>query len=183
MVLQEFKELHTKRLDLKPLVATFEFANYLFNLIAKNRDFFRFMPFVSVEKPEDEFDFLRRAEETWKNRNAAQYGMFLRKTGEFVGVCSIFDLSSRRESGELGYWLDPKYANKGYMTEAVNAITNEFFKMGFKRIVIKANPKNITSCKVAEKCGFIKEGLMKSVEFNPYLKKREDFVLYAKIKK
>jgi hypothetical protein len=62
MKIQSFHELQTARLDLKPLVATFDFANYLFNLISKNRDFFKYMPFVNVEKPEEEFDFLRRAE-------------------------------------------------------------------------------------------------------------------------
>ena len=182
MKIQSFHELQTARLDLKPLVATFDFANYLFNLISKNRDFFKYMPFVNVEKPEEEFDFLRRAEESWKNLKSAQYGMFLRKTGEFIGVCSIFDLSSRRESGEIGYWLDPKYANKGDMTEAVNAITNEFFNMGCHRIQIVANIENISSCKVAEKCGFERDGVLRDYCFNPYLNKHENMAVYSKIK-
>jgi RimJ/RimL family protein N-acetyltransferase len=139
------------------------------------------MPFVNVAKPEEEFDFLRRAEESWKELKSAQYGMYLRGTNEFVGVCSMFGLSKGRESAEIGYWLDPKYANKGFMTEAVNAVANAFFEMGCARIQIVANVKNIASCKIAEKCGFEHEGIMKRYCFNPYLNEVENMALYAKI--
>ena len=182
MKIQEFKNLQTKNLDLKPLVATFDFANYLFDMITNNKEFFKFMPFADVEKPEEEFDFLRCAEEKWRNLSSAQYGMYLRKTGEFVGVCSIFDLSKGRDSGEIGYWLDPKFSGRGLMSEAVMAVSDAFFEMGCHRIQIVANIKNIASCKTAEKCGFEREGIMRRYVFNKYLNENEDMALYAKIR-
>ena len=182
MKITEFKNLQTQNLDLKPLVASFEFANYLFDLITNNKEHFKYMPFVTVKKPEDEFEFLRGAEESWKELKSAQYGMYLRGTNEFVGVCSIFGLSKSKESGEIGYWLDPKYARRGYMSEAVKAISEAFFEMGCARIQIVANVKNIASCKIAEKCGFEQEGVMKRYCFNSYLNEIENMALYAKIK-
>lgn len=182
MKIQEFKKLQTKNLDLKPLVATFDFANYLFDTITKNKDFFKFMPFANVEKPEEEFDFLRSAEEKWKNLSSAQYGMYLRKSEEFIGVCSIFNLSEGRDSGEIGYWLNPKFASRGFMSEAVSAVSDAFFEMGCHRIQIIANVKNIASCRVAEKCGFKREGIMHRFCFNSYINEIEDMALYAKIK-
>lgn len=179
---QEFKILQTQRLDLKPLVATFDFANYLYKLIVNNRDFFKFMPWVDIKNPEQEFDWLRSAESKWKNKKAADYIMFLRGTDKFVGICSFFDISWDNESAEIGYWLNPEYTQQGFMSEAVNAIANEFFNIGFKRIIIKANPENIASCKVAEKCGFEREGLLRSYDFLSSMNKREDIALYAKIK-
>ena len=68
------------------------------------------------------------------------------------------------------------------MSEAVDAVSSEFFNRGLKRIVILANPENIASCKVAEKCGFEREGLLRSYDFLPSLNKREDINLYAKIR-
>ena len=177
---QEFKELKTERLVLKPHVATFGFAKLLFDIIDKNRDFFKYMPWVDVEKPEQEFVFLTDSVKGWKNKTKANYAMFA--ANDFVGCCSFFGIDWDNESGEIGYWLNPKYARQGLMSEAVNAITNEYFNMGFKRITILANPENIASCGVAEKCGFQREGLMRSYDFLPALKKREDIVLYAKIK-
>ncbi|MCR4917893.1 MAG: GNAT family N-acetyltransferase [Alphaproteobacteria bacterium] len=179
---QEFKTIQTKRLDLKPLVATFDFANYLFGVISKNIEFFKYMPWADIKNAEQEFDFLRSAEKGWKKQTKATYGLYLRDNGDFVGVCSFFDIDWDDEVGEIGYWLDPKYAKQGYMSEAANAVANEFFNTGFQRIVIKANPENIASCKTAEKCGFEREGLMRNCCFNLGLNKREDLVLYAKVK-
>lgn len=182
MKIIEFKELQTKNLDLKPLVATFDFANYLFNMITKNKDFFKYMPWININKPEEEFDFLRSAEESWKELKSAQYGMYLRETGEFIGICSIFDLKKGRDSGEIGYWIDPKFSGHGFMSEAVTAVSDAFFKMGCHRIQIVANIKNTASCKVAEKCGFEREGVIRRFCFNAYLNEVENMVLYSKIK-
>lgn len=178
---QEFKPLQTARLDLKPLVATFDFAKEIFDIIDKNREYFKFMPWSDIKQPEQEFDFLRSAEKGWKTNSKATYGLYLRQDGDFVGVCTMFDIDWGNESGEIGYWLNPKYARQGFMSEAVHAIEQEFSKFGFKRIIIKANAENIPSCKTAEKCGFEREGIMRAWTFNKVLNKREDMALYAKI--
>lgn len=179
---QEFKTLQTARLDLKPLVATFDFANHLFDVIAKNRVFYKYIPKLSqTPNAEAEFDFLRSAEKGWEKQTKAIHGMYLRKDGAFVGVCTMFDINWDTETGEIGAWVDIKYAGQGFMTEAVQAVTQEFLDMGFKRIVIRANPDNIASCKIAEKCGFEREGVLRSCEFNPCLNRREDFVVFSKI--
>jgi RimJ/RimL family protein N-acetyltransferase len=182
MAPQEFKELQTERLILKPLVATFDFANHLFNVISKNLEFFKYMPWLDIKCAEQEFDFLRSAEKGWKNKTKATHGMYLRDGGDFVGVCTMFGIDWGEEVGEIGYWLDPKYAKHGFMSEAVAAVAKEFFDMGFERIIIKANPENIASCKTAEKCGFVREGIMRSYGFAPGLNKREDVALYAKVR-
>lgn len=181
MQAQDFKELQTKRLNLQPLVATFDFATYLFKLISNNREFFRFMPWAGIKTQEQEFDFLHGAEKNWKSKKSAIYGMYLKPEKKFIGVCSFFNIDWDDETGEIGYWLDPKYSRQGYMSEAANEIAKNFFDTGFKRIIIKADPDNIASCKTAEKCGFEREGVMRSVVFNPSLSRREDLVLYAKI--
>lgn len=178
----EFKILQTKNLELKPLVATFSLANELFDIIKNNRDFFKYMPWADIQKPEQEFGFLSDAEKGWKKNAKAIYGMFLRDTNNFVGVCSVFNINWENESSEIGYWLNPKYARHGFMTEAVSAVEQEFFNMGFKRITILANPENIASCKIAEKCGFEREGIMRSYDFLPTLNQRENVALYAKVK-
>jgi RimJ/RimL family protein N-acetyltransferase len=179
---QEFKEIKTKRLILKPLDATFVFAKDLFNIISYSRSFFKYMPWADIKNPEQEFDFLRGAEKNWKTQKKATYGMFLRTDNDFVGVCSFFNIKWDDETGEIGYWLNPKYSCQGFMTEAVNAVSDKFFNIGFKRIVILANPENVASVRVAEKCGFKREGILRSYDFLPTLNKREDIALYAKIK-
>ena len=155
MEIQDFKILQTERLDLKPVVASFDFANELFAIISKNRDFYKYIPKVAeAPNAESEFDFLRRAEKGWKNKTRATYGMYMKSSGAFVGVCSMFHIDWDTESCEVAAWLNMDYGSQGFVTEAVKTMTQAFLDMGFKRIVIRANTKNIASRRIAEKCGF-----------------------------
>jgi len=62
--------------------------------------------------------------------------------------------------GHIGYWIDQSYANRGYMTEAVNMVTDfAFNELELHRIEINIRPENSPSIRVAEKCGYLYEGL------------------------
>lgn len=184
MQAQDFKELKTERLDLRPfcLTPTFKFATCLFDLISNNRDFFKYMPWANIETPEQEFAFLLSASQNWKTQKTATYGMYLVDTNEFVGCCSVMNINLKNCSCEIGYWLNPKYTKQGFMTEAVNAITKEFYDRGANRIIIRANPANTGSCNIAKRCGFVCEGISKQAEYNPSTKKFEDLAVFAKLK-
>ena len=100
---QEFKILQTKNLELKPLVATFDLANHLFDVISNNREFFKYMPWLNTQNAEQEFDFLRSAEKGWKNKTKATHGMYLRQNADFVGICTMFNINWDEETGEIGF--------------------------------------------------------------------------------
>ena len=93
----------------------------------------------------------------------------------------MFHIDWDTESCEVAAWLNMDYGSQGFVTEAVKTMTQAFLDMGFKRIVIRANTKNIASRRIAEKCGFDYEGIQRSCEFNPCLNQREDFAVYSKI--
>lgn len=60
----------------------------------------------------------------------------------------------------IGYWIDKNYANRGFSTAAVIALTNfGFTELGLHRIEINIRPENAPSIRVAEKAGYIFEGL------------------------
>jgi len=95
------------------------------------------------------------------------------------GTFLIFDLQETRMLGqvaffktihywnnyELGYILfDPADRGKGIMTEAVRMVCKYLFDAkSILRITIQAEPENVASKKVAEKCGFKFEGVARSV--------------------
>jgi len=184
---QKFKSLQTKRLDLKPLVATFDFANKLFAIISKikatNSTYFTYIPSLTeVENPEQEYDWLYQSETGWKNQTRAVYGLYLRENNEFIGICTLRHINWRDGNGEIAYWIRPEYTKQGLVSEAVNKITQAFFDIGFNRFVLTASPNNRASCGVAKKCGFEQEGIMRKCGFNPNLNKLDDAILFAKIK-
>lgn len=60
----------------------------------------------------------------------------------------------------IGYWIDRNFANRGYMTAAVNMVTDfAFNELELHRIEINIRPENEPSIRVAEKCGYLYEGL------------------------
>ena len=60
----------------------------------------------------------------------------------------------------IGYWIDKAYANRGLTTKAVVALTNFGFEtLKLHRIEINIRPENEPSIRVAQKAGYLFEGL------------------------
>ena len=85
-----------------------------------------------------------------------------------------------RRSAELGYWLAPQYWNCGIMTEAVRIACEQVFGTDIIRIFAEPFSDNIASCRVLEKNGFVREGVLrKSVFKNGAF---HDSSIYARIR-
>ena len=73
---------------------------------------------------------------------------------------------------EVGYWIGEPFMGKGYITEALQALTDWVFlgegkdEKGesvrkWKRLVGGVFEGNEASMRVLEKCGYVKEGILK----------------------
>ncbi|MBJ3792889.1 GNAT family N-acetyltransferase, partial [Bacillus sp. OA1] len=63
---------------------------------------------------------------------------------------------------EIGWVFNPKYFNKGYASEAAQAILKYGFKeMKLHRIIATCQPENTPSYRVMEKIGMRREGYFK----------------------
>ena len=71
---------------------------------------------------------------------------------EPIGLIDIFEFIN--DVPTIGYCLSRKCWNKGYMSEACKAFIKYLFNLGYKKILIRADIRNIASLKVIEKCGF-----------------------------
>jgi ribosomal-protein-serine acetyltransferase len=108
--------------------------------------------------------------------------MYLRGTDTFIGMVNIHAISWASARGEFGYWMDSKYTGQGLMTEAVVALETYFFKMGFNRLAILANPKNKASVAIARRLGYVKEGTERARNYNQYMKEYEDLTIFSKLR-
>lgn len=67
------------------------------------------------------------------------------------------------QAGTLGYWVGQPHARRGYMREAILAVTHHAFtKLDLSRIEAACLPENAASRGVLEKCGFKYEGVAQS---------------------
>ena len=77
------------------------------------------------------------------------YGIFL--NNQAIGF--INDVSIDDDEIEVGYFLSSKEWNKGYATEALEALIKELFRVGFKKVIAGHFEGNTASGKVMQKCG------------------------------
>jgi [ribosomal protein S5]-alanine N-acetyltransferase len=83
--------------------------------------------------------------------------------GEAAGGIGL-ELGSdiNRRSAEIGYWLGEAFWGKGITTAAVRALTSYGFKaFNLTRIFAVPFANSSASIRVLEKCGYIREGIMR----------------------
>jgi len=94
--------------------------------------------------------------------NLFRLGIVLKNDQQMVGTVGLYEIYKEHGTSVLGYDLLFEYWNRGIMTEAVNALVDYAFReLNLNRIEGSADPENIASLRVLEKCGFEKEGLLR----------------------
>jgi ribosomal-protein-alanine N-acetyltransferase len=90
-------------------------------------------------------------------------GIWLKENGceVFIGQITLGGIVfGAMRGGHIGYWIDQRYANKGYTSRAVSLLTEFGLEdLALHRIEINLRPENDASKRVAEKCGYIFEGI------------------------
>lgn len=85
-----------------------------------------------------------------------------------VGEIEFFPISNYLQGYEISYQLfGDHHAGKGYTTEAVNLLVGYLFgRKRVNRMQLNIHPDNAPSRRVAEKCGFVLEGVMRGCWFH-----------------
>lgn len=83
--------------------------------------------------------------------------------GQLVGAIDLKRTDWTARTTEIGYWTSPHARGQGYMAEAVRALATWALQdMGFARVEIRVAEQNCASRRVAEKAGFVAEGVARS---------------------
>ena len=102
----------------------------------------------------------------WNITNYQTYGFglwacILKETGEMIGDCGVtMQFINKKIRPEIGYHFNINYHNKGYATEAAQAVKEYIFsKTTFKELYTYTTKENLPSRRVAEKNGltFVEE--------------------------
>lgn len=83
--------------------------------------------------------------------------------GRLLGTISLFDIDMRNTSAEIGYRVAPWARGKGVGTAALQSVADWAFEtLGLTRLQLLHGLENPASCRVAEKSGFVLEGVLRS---------------------
>ncbi len=132
------------------------FNNELWEQIDYNREYLReFLPWVDGQKSIDDvikstIDF----DEEWE-KNTEWCFIILDNQSKVIGCIGVHNIDFKGKNAELGYWIDERESNKGYMSEAVLAVEEELIKIGFDKFYIKCDIRNLPSSRVASRCGYV----------------------------
>jgi len=97
----------------------------------------------------------------YSTRSAIYWAIEHKKHKKLIGTCGFNYWNMHHHRGEISYDLSYEYWNKGYMTEAINAICDfAFERMDIHRLQATVLDFNIGSYRVLEKAGFKREGLL-----------------------
>ncbi len=89
------------------------------------------------------------------------YSIVLKETRKMIGTIEIH--SYKEQKGAIGFVLNPKYWNNGYITEASKALIIYAFEvLNLKRLEYCHFPHNIASKRVCEKLEFVFEGILRN---------------------
>ena len=104
-------------------------------------------------------------------------------SNEPIGSINIHVASQFDNIGEFGYYLSKEKWNKGYITEALQAVLEfGFSEMNLNRIEACHSIDNKASGRVMQKVGMKYEGLLRD-GYKSYLEGYQDCCLYSILKK
>ena len=119
---------------------------------------------------------LKRSEEPW-----LPLFIFDKTSNGFIGACGYHHMLWEIPSVETGYWIRNSCSGKGFMTEAINALTQYAFKqLQVKRIMITCDADNVRSRNIPERLGYALEGRLKNHRRKPITNELGDTLVYSK---
>jgi RimJ/RimL family protein N-acetyltransferase len=100
--------------------------------------------------------------------------------GRFVGLALAFGIDREEGEAELGYIVMPEARGHGTGTAILRALTDwAFAQAGMVRLRLVIDTLNPASLRVAERAGYVREGVMRSVYFKNG--RRIDAVLLSRL--
>lgn len=122
------------------------------------------MIFAQKEQTEQEVEAnIRESYVNFISRKDLRLLVFLKESGEFIASSGLHRIDWSIPKFEIGYWIDSRYSGKGYITEAVQGITDFAIKeLHARRIEIRCDANNVKSRAIPERLGYTLEGILKN---------------------
>ena len=107
---------------------------------------------------EDANSWIQFTEEAWNRRSEFPLGVFDASTGAVVGGTGVNQINKAYRTGNIGYWVSTPHTGKGVARFAARrAAQLGFGELGLTRLEIVTLTHNLSSQRVAESLGAVRE--------------------------
>ena len=152
--------------DLELCPVRLEDAEILFCAVQQNRERLRrWLPWVTAEYSRED---MRRFLKDKVAENCAGLGLTtgIWSGGRLCGAIGLHRFDERHRSSSIGYWVDGRHEGRGIVTQSCRAIVSEgFSECGLHRIEIRCATGNQRSAAIANRLGFVHEGVLRDAEW------------------
>lgn len=125
---------------------------------------------------------IRKSRLQFLERSDIRLLLFHKSTGQLIGSSGLHRIDWQVRKFEIGYWAHTSYTGQGYITEAVNAITDfAIQELQANRLEIRCDSRNTQSSRVAERTGFTLEGILRNDKTDVQGNLR-DTMIYSKVR-
>ncbi|PLS15392.1 GNAT family N-acetyltransferase [Bacillus sp. M6-12] len=184
-IIQSFPEkIESARLYIRPCLPG-DGAAVHDALVHSRAELMEWLPFAQKESTLDEVEEgIRKSYAKFILREDFRLHIYRKSDDVFIGSTGLHRIDWDIPKFEIGYWIDSRYAIKGYVTEAVDALTGFAFDFyGANRVEIRCDSKNVRSKLVAERLGFDLEAVMRNDSRSADGKELRDTCVYARTNK
>jgi [ribosomal protein S5]-alanine N-acetyltransferase len=168
--------IETKQLSLRQPAT--EDAVLIFEQYAQDPEVTKYISWQPHKSVRETDEFIDRCISVWANNSAFPYVLICKEDAQLIGMIEI---RINKYKADLGYVLARSEWGKGYMPEAMQALTN--WALGqdeIYRVWAVCDVENAASARVMEKVGMQREGVLKRWLIHPNISKEpRDCYCYA----
>jgi hypothetical protein len=179
------EQVETERLTIRAVMPGDGAVHYaaIQESIVDLRRFLGHLPWIKEEPSvQNSEKHCRNARSNFIKRESLTYFIYSIADGSFIGALFLLRIDWDIPRFEIGYWCRSGAQRKGYIAEAVSAMTEfAFSQLAAKRVEIRTDAKNVGSWKVAESSGFTLEGTLRNWDRDWATGELCDLRIYAKI--
>jgi len=130
---------------------------------------------------DDALAYLMHCAEAWRTGALSSFAIVVDSIDGPVGSVGLHWEKIDDGVAEIGYWAAEAARGRGATTEAVRLAARWGFEAepALARLQLRADAENAASNRVAEKAGFVREGVLRSVRWNQRLLRRVDYVMWS----
>lgn len=127
------------------------------------RRFLASLPWVAGEPSAEASEiYCRNAESNFLSRKDLPYLLWHKQTGWVAGAVGLHRTDWNTPKTEVGYWCRTSLSGVGLIGEAVSALAElAFTRLAVVRLELITDEENVASRRVAERCGFALEGVLR----------------------
>jgi RimJ/RimL family protein N-acetyltransferase len=106
--------------------------------------------------------YLSRVRDAVVSEGVLAWAIANRDDDLLIGTMTVLHIDSANARAEIGYALASSHWGRGYAQEALRiALAFAFDAMQLRRIEADVDPRNQASCRLLERIGFVREGLLR----------------------